>query len=195
MTIRTSLTALTAALLMIANGTQAATYEVDLAHSDIGFKVKHIFSFVRGSFDDYSGSLEIKDGKVESLVAKATIQTKSINTKNEKRDEHLRSADFFDAEKYPEITFSSTKVESGKDGEITLTGELDMHGVKKEITLSGVISDDIKDPWGMTRRALSLEGTLNRKDFDINFNKLMDNGKLLLGDDVHLEIEIEAVKK
>ena len=187
--------ALMAMSLIAATHAQADTYVVDKAHAEILFKIKHMVSNVTGSFDEFDATLEVTPGDASTLKAKATIQTDSINTRNEKRDKHLRAPDFFDAEKYPQITFETTEVEAGKDGAITVTGNLDMHGVSKAITLEGTLSEPIKNPWGKTIVALYLEGEINRKDWKIVFNKKLDNGGLLLGEKVKLEVSMEAIKQ
>jgi polyisoprenoid-binding protein YceI len=169
----------------------AATFNVDTAHSHVGFKVKHLMiSNVKGDFKDFSGAFEY-DEKTHTLKAlDGKVMVKSVNTDNEKRDAHLRSEDFFYADKYPEMTFVLTKV----DGEDAY-GKLTMRGVTKDVKLevetSGVV---IKDPWGGERTGLTLSGKINRKDFGLVYNSIIETGGLAIGDEVKIEVEIEGIK-
>ena len=174
---------------------QADTYEIDASHSGLGFATKHmVISTVRGSFEEFTGSFEYDGKDAASLKASATIKTASIGTKNAKRDDHLRSPDFFDATQFPEITFVSTRTEATADGAI-LHGNLTMRGVTKEIALPVVISGPVTDPWGKSRVGLEGKAKINRKDWGINWSKSMDNGGLVVSDDVTLEIAVEGIKK
>ena len=139
-------------------------------------------------------SLLADPAKPEAFKSTATIQIKSVNTENQKRDDHLRSPDFFDAAQFPEITFVSTRAEANGDGAI-LHGNLTMRGVTKEIALPVVISGPVTDPWGKSRVGFEGKTTINRKDWGINWSKSMDNGGLVVSDDVTLEIAVEGIKK
>lgn len=166
-----------------------AKYDVDPAHTQVGFKIKHMMiSNVSGKFDTFSGSYELENGKVNNL--EATMDTASINTGIDKRDAHLKSADFFDAVKYPKIRFVMT----GFDGE-HLTGDLTMHGVTQRITLDAEVSGTIKDPWGNTRSAIELTGKIKRSDFGLKWNQVIEAGGVAVGDDVKLSIQIEGIAK
>ncbi len=168
----------------------AGTYNVDVDHSDVAFKVKHMMiSNVKGQFDKYSGSFEY-DEKTKTLKSlNGIVEINSINTQNAKRDEHLKSADFFDAAKYPTMNLKVTKV----DGDTAYT-QLTMHGVTKEVKMELELSGQvIKDPWGNTRTGLSLSGKINRKDFGLNWNQLMEAGGVMVGDDVKISIELEGI--
>ena len=181
------------AVAAVAAQVQAAdVYNVDPVHSQVGFSVRHmVVSSVKGTFDAYKGSFEIDGGALTKAGAK--IEAKSINTKNKDRDDHLRGGDFFDAEKFPEITFETTKVEKSGDG-VVLHGNLTMKGVSKEIALPVEVSGPVKNPWGKT--VMGFEGTtkINRKDWGLSWNKVLDNGGVALGEEVELEISVEGVK-
>jgi len=169
----------------LAPAARADTYKLDPAHTSVGFSISHlVISEVEGRFNDVAGEVTIEDGKLTS--AKATIQAKSIDTKIEKRDNHLRSADFFDVEKYPTITFESTKVE--KEGDKTIiTGKFTMHGVTKEIRFPFLMKGPINDPWGNARIGLVAETSLNRTDYGMK----PSTG---VGDEVKIKLGAEATK-
>lgn len=188
MTVATSLLALNLA-------SQAATYNIDASHTTIGFAVKHmVVANVKGSFGEFSGTINYDAAAPEATSASAVIQVASIDTKNADRDAHLRNEDFFDAGQFPEITFQTTSV-SGTAPNLVLTGDLTMKGVTKEISLPVELSGPITDPWGNERIGLSGETTINRKDFNINWSKTLDNGGLVVADNVKLIIEIEGIKQ
>lgn len=165
----------------------AETYEIDAAHSEVGFKVKHLVGRVPGRFKTFSGTIDYTPGKPETWKVDAKIDPASIDTSNEKRDGHLKSPDFFDTAKYPEMTFKSTKVTADK-----LTGDLTMHGVTKSVTLDLEVGGVTKDPWGNTKAGFSARGKLNRKDWGIIWNKTLDTGSLMLGEDIDISLEVEA---
>jgi len=185
------------ALLVLALALPAfgAEWIADNAHSEVGFRIRHLMiSNVKGKFKDYTVTLTTDD-KDKLTKVEATIDAKSIDTGNEKRDEHLRSADFFDVEKQKDITFKSTKVtQSGKD-KIKITGDLTMHGVTKPVTFDGTITKAMKDPFGGTRRALAAKTKINRKDFGLNWNKAIETGGVVVGDEVNIETEFEFTQK
>ncbi len=167
-------------------------WKLDTTHAQVGFSVKHMaISTVRGRFLRFDGAGETDDsGKL--TAATFTIDAASINTNQEQRDIHLRSADFFDAERYPTLTFSSTSVtQIGTD--VTITGNFTMHGITRPVTLKGEASPIVKDPWGMQRTALALEGKLNRKEWGLSWNQALELGGLMVSEDVKLSIELEAV--
>jgi polyisoprenoid-binding protein YceI len=168
--------------LAVVTGARAAeTYKIDPAHTGVGFTISHlVISEVNGRFDDVAGEITLDNDALTG--AKATIQTKSIDTAIKKRDDHLRSPDFFDAEKYPTITFESTKVEKNQ-----ITGNFTMHGVTKEIALPFKLKGPIKDPWGNTRLAVTAETEINRTDFGMK-------STTGVGDDVRIRISAEATK-
>ena len=177
-------------LLTFATSLFAATYEIDNAHSSVSFKITHLVSTVRGSFDSFKGTIDFDQKAIANSSTSASIDVKTIDTNNPKRDEHLKSADFFEVEKYPQITFTSKKVEEGK-----MTGDLTMHGVTKEVLLSFTFTGTANDARGNERVGFSATTEIDRKDFGITYNKVLDNGGVMLGDKVKIEIEVEAVKK
>lgn len=182
-----SIVALTSALVLSSTAAFGAVFNVDPAHSSVGFKVRHLMiSNVKGHFDKFQGKYELKDGVLRSLSG--TMETASINTGIEKRDNHLRSADFFNAEKYPEVTFVMTSYKKGK-----LTGDLTMHGVTRSVTLETDLSGTIKDPWGLTRSSVSMEGEIKRSDFGLKYNQVLEAGGVAIGDEIKLSVELEGI--
>jgi polyisoprenoid-binding protein YceI len=171
------------------------TYKVDPAHSSIGFAIDHmVINTVRGRFDQFDGSIIVDPENGNALQkASATIQAKSIDTDIAKRDDHLRSADFFDTEKFPTITFEGQQVK--KEGnDPVLVGKFTMHGVSKEISLPFKIKGPIQ-AMGSTRLALAVSAKLNRKDFGLTWNKVIETGGLAVGEEVTIQIDAEFVKE
>lgn len=173
----------------------AATYQIDAAHSAVGFKIRHLVGKASGRFDKFEGSFEHTPGKPQEWKALASIDAASINTADAKRDAHLRNEDFFDVAKCPKLEFKSTKASLGKNGKGKLEGELTMHCVTKPVKLDLEITGPSSDPWGNQRIGVTAIGTLNRKDWGIVYNNTLDKGGLVLGEDVRLELEIEGVAK
>jgi len=167
-------------------------WKLDATHTQVGFAVKHMaISTVRGRFTKFDGAGETNDAGA-LVKASFTIDAASLDTNQEQRDAHLRSADFFDVEHFPTATFASTKI--AVDGtDITITGDFTMHGVTRSVTLKGETTPVVKDPWGMTRTALTLEGKLNRKEWGLNWNQALELGGFMVSDEVKLSIELEAV--
>ena len=181
-------------LLLPSSAVKAAAFNVDMDHSTIGFSVKHmVISKVHGNFTDYKVELNYDAGKIENSTVSAIIKTAGINTSNEKRDEHLRSADFFDAEKYPSITFKSTKVKKIKEG-YALIGHLSIKGVTKTVTIPFNLLGVVNDPWGNTRAGFEGHLTINRQDYNLTWNKALETGGLIVSDEVSIELNIEAIK-
>ena len=169
----------------------AASYSVDASHSDVGFKVKHMMiSSVKGNFEKFDGTFTIDEKTKQFSAINGTVEVASLTTQEAKRDAHLKSADFFDAAKYPQMNLKLLK-QSGDEG----TFELTIKDVTKVVTLNiEEISGSVKDPWGNTRLGFELSGKINRKDFNINFNKVLETGSLLVGDKVKFEILIEGIQ-
>ena len=169
----------------------AANYNVDVSHSDVGFKVKHMMiSNVKGSFEKFDGSFSIDEKTKRFSAINGTVDIASITTQDAKRDDHLKSADFFDAAKYPKMHLKLLKQSGGE-----ATFELTIKDVTKVVTLDlEEVSGTVKDPWGNTRMAFELHGKINRKDFNINFNKLLETGGLLVGDTVKFDITLEGIQ-
>lgn len=184
------------ALAALAAPAAAELYKIDEAHSAVSFKVAHLaISKVSGRFDKFSGTIDYKPGDVKNWKAEAVIDVASINTGVEARDKHLRAPDFFDVEKFPTMTFRSTKVAGYKKMKGKLHGELTLHGVTKAVVLDVEGSGPAKDPWGNERMAAVARTTINRKDFGLGWNQVLETGGLLVGEKVEITIEIEAVKQ
>ncbi len=173
---------------------ETARFNLDPDHSIIEFQVKHmVISKTTGRFTDYTGFVELDPEAGQVKAIEATIKAASVTTNHEKRDAHLRNADFFDVEKYPTLTYKLKSVKKMGD-EFTAFGELTMHGVTQEVALVGTFNGVTKDPWGNVRAGFTGKGKLNRKDFGMNWNKTLDNGGLIVGDEVDIRLEIEAIK-
>jgi polyisoprenoid-binding protein YceI len=172
----------------------ADTWAVDPAHSETTFVIRHLLSKVSGRFDSFDARIVTDAAKPESSSVEFTIQAASIDTNNDKRDAHLRSADFFDVEKHPTITFKSTAVKDLGGGKHELTGDLTMHGVTKPVTLAVTFLGAGPTMRGAQRAGFEATGTINRKDFGIVWNTTLDQGGTMLGDDVAITIGIEAVE-
>jgi polyisoprenoid-binding protein YceI len=167
---------------------------IDTSHSSIDFVIRHmVVSKTRGTFTKWSGVIEVDQENPSASSATATIEVASIDTREGKRDGHLKSPDFFDVEKYPTMTFQSRKVESGAES-LKMTGDLTIHGVTNPVTLDVEYNGRNKDPWGNERVHYSARTTINRKDFGLGWNQVLEAGGLLVGESVSIEIEIEAVK-
>jgi len=174
--------------------TAADTFTIDKSHSSILFAVKHmVIAKVKGEFAEYSGTILYDQADISKSSVEVTIKTASIDTKDEKRDDHLRNPDFFDAETYPDITFKSKAISKTEKGFVA-KGDLTMRGVTKEIEIPFEITGVITDPWGNTRMGVSAELELNRQDYGVSWSKSLDTGGLVVGDNVEIEIEIEAIK-
>ncbi len=170
-------------------------YNVDKVHSEVTFRVRHFVSKVSGRFDDFSGTISIVPGKPAASSVEFAIKTASINTANPARDTHLKSADFFDAEKNPEITFKSTKITPVDADTFNVTGIFTMHGTAKELTIPVDFGGTVTDQRGTEKAGFSLATKLNRKDYGIVWNQTLDSGGMMLGDDVEITVNIEANKK
>ena len=183
------------AVLFIASPAWAATYKIDPDHSTVGFKIRHLLSNVRGTFDQFEGSFDYEPGKPEAWSAEATLQAAGINTNVKQRDEHLRSADFFDAAEYPTLTFKSEKVTDATETTAKLHGVLSLHGVEKPVALDLEVHGVANDPWGNTRAGFTATTKINRKDFGLAWNQVLEKGQLLVGEDVEVTLEIEGIKQ
>lgn len=173
-------------------------WEIDAAHSQATFSVRHLMiSTVKGQFKVISGHLHIDEQNPENSSVDAQAETASIDTRDANRDAHLRSPDFFDAEKYPTISFKSTKVErvSGSDNEFKVTGDLSLHGVTKPVVFDAEYSGQNKDPWGQQRAGLSAKATINRKDWGLNWHQALETGGVVVSDHVKIEIDLSTINK
>lgn len=172
----------------------AATYDIDPTHSTVGFKVRHMMvSNVRGEFTDFQGTYTFDPEHPEATSVEVEIRVASVDTGAEKRDDHLRSDEFFDVANHPVMTFKSTKVVPKGDDEYTLEGDLTIRGVTKRVELDVEFHGQVVDPWGNTRTGFEAEGEINRQDFGVKYSAALDNGGLVVADDVDIELEIEGV--
>lgn len=182
-----------AILFFIVPNIYAANYAVDVPHTQIHFSVAHLMVFkVRGNFTDFSGEIDIDTNNKTLVSAKATIDATSIDTRNKKRDDHLKSADFFDVAKYPKITFVSKSV-SGHGDNITVVGDLTIKDVTKEITLKGNFAGVATDPWGNNRAGFAATGEVDRREFGLTWNKALEAGGVVVGDTITIGLEVESI--
>lgn len=169
---------------------------LDPTHSELGFKIKHLMiTNVSGSFKNFTVQVETKNNDFSTARIKATAEINSINTNNEQRDQHLRNSDFFEAEKYPELKFQSTGIEKIDNETFNLYGDLTMKGVTKPVKLTVEYNVLSKDPWGGERAGLVITGKLNRNDWGISFNGILETGGLMLGEEVKINSEIQLMKQ
>ncbi len=193
--IRTSVLAISAIALAAAAATAApVAYKIDRAHSDVGFKVRHFFSKTPGRFSDFSGVIMLDEKNPAASSVDVTIQTTSIQTNNERRDNHLRSDDFFNAEKFPVITFKSTKITPVEGTKYKVDGNLTIRDVTKPVTLDAELVG--MGALGMmgSRAGFQATTSVNRKDYGVLWNKTLDNGGTMLDDIVYINLDVEAVK-
>jgi polyisoprenoid-binding protein YceI len=181
------------ALALAADAAKAETLKIDADHSSVTFKVRHLLTKVQGRFQKFEGSLDFDEKSLGASKVTATIQAASVDTNVEARDKDLRSKRFFDVERFPTLTFTSLAVTevSGNKGKVR--GTLTMHGVSKEVVLSTEYLGKGKDPWGNTRHGFHAETTINRKDFGMAWNEALEAGGLLVGDEVEISLDVEAV--
>jgi len=172
---------------------EAAAYKIDPHHTTVSFKIRHLFTKVQGNFNEFSGTLEYEPGKPETWRVEAVVQAASIDTNVAPRDKHLRSADFFDVEKYPTLTFTSTGVTDVTESGAKLLGNLAVHGVEKPVTFDLAVHGVGKDPWGNQRAGFTATATINRKDFGLNWNEMLETGQVLVGEEVEITLEVEAI--
>jgi polyisoprenoid-binding protein YceI len=182
--------------LLLPQMASASTWLIDPDHSNIGFSVKHLMiSNVKGNFIKFDGTVDLNDRDITKSTVAVNIDPSSINTNIQKRDDHLRSADFFDVAKYPEMKFSSRRWVHGARGGLKVTGDLTIHGVTREVVLDvKPFSKESKDPWGNIRRSTSATAKINRKDFGLVWNKSLETGGVLVGDQVDISLEVEMIK-
>ena len=182
---------------MLPVSSHAATWQIDPDHSSFQFKVRHLMvSNVKGNFTKSKGVVTIDDKDITNLKVEVTIDAASVNTDNAKREEHLRSGDFFDVAKYPTITFVSKKVIKDGPDRLKVIGDLTIHGITKEITVDVEgPTPEVKDPWGGFRRGATATTRINRKDFGLTWNRALETGGVVVGDEVNIYVEVELVKK
>ncbi len=172
-----------------------ATWNIDLAHSAVHFSVRHmVFAKVRGSFKKWSGELRLDEQDLTRSSVKASVEVGSIDTGNEQRDGHLKSADFFEADAYPVMTFESARVERTGEGEYRVVGALTIRDVTREVALDVEYGGSGTDPWGQTKVGFAGKTSIDRREFGLKWNQALEAGGVLVGDKVDIEIEVQAVK-
>jgi polyisoprenoid-binding protein YceI len=189
------LATLSSLLLLSPAVSSAVQYKVDPAHTAVTFQVRHLFSKVNGRFDKFAGKIDFDPAQPEKTRVEGSIDVASINTNEEKRDKHLRSKDFFQVEKYPQITFASTGVSDVDMAKKTgkLHGNLTIRGVEKPVVLDVVFLGAGKDPWGNVRAGFTAKTTINRKDYGLTWNETLETGGVLVGDGIDIEIDAEGL--
>lgn len=173
--------------------TAVKTYQIDAAHSEATFTVRHLITKVRGRFGDFAGTIAFDEAQPVNSTVSVTIQAASVDTSQKDRDAHLRSADFFETDTYPTITFVSTAIAAGDNGTYAVTGRFTIRDITREITLPVTLLGKARDPWGNERIAFEAEYTLNRKDYGLTWNAALETGGFLVGDDVRISLSIQAV--
>ena len=174
----------------------ATTWDFDLSHSSVNFSVRHLMvSKVHGRFQSWTGTLVIDNDDITRSRVNVEIDANSIDTKEEKRDAHLRSPDFFDVENNPKLTFNSTSVKKVSDDELEVTGDLTIRGTTKSVVLKVESNGTVKDPWGGTRAGFSAKTSINRKEFGLHWNALLETGGVVVGEKIEIGLEIEAIQK
>jgi polyisoprenoid-binding protein YceI len=169
------------------------SWQIDKSHSSAEFSVRHMgIATVRGRFEDLEGTFELEDGRPTRIEAR--IPAASVSTRDPQRDAHLKSADFFDVEHHPYITFASKRIEPQGDGRYRIVGDLTIRGTTHEVTLDGELTEPVKDPWGKQRIGFTAEGVVNRKDFGLTWNVVLETGGVLVSDQVRLHVSGEAVQ-
>jgi len=173
--------------------TALRTFTIDKAHSDVLFQVRHLVTKVRGRFTDFSGTVQFDPAQPDRSSIVFTINAASVDTSAPDRDAHLRSDDFFAVEKFPTLTFVSSRVTRKGDGQFDVTGTLTIRGVQKEVTLPVFHLGEAKDPWGNARAGFETELTINRKDFGLLWNAALETGGFLVGDEVKITVSAQAI--
>lgn len=183
--------------LLMSSPAFATDYEIDAQHASANFSIRHLMvSNVHGQFSNLAGKVSYDPANPGASKVEATVDANTIDTKNTKRDEHLKSPEFFDVTKFPAMKFVSKKVEKEGAGKLKVTGDLTIHGVTKEIVLDvDGPTDEIKDPWGNFRRGISATAKLNRKDFGLAWNKALETGGVVVGDEVSITLDLEIMRK
>jgi polyisoprenoid-binding protein YceI len=171
------------------------TWNIDPSHSGIGFSVRHmVIARVRGRFGQWSGVIDLDESDLSRSSVKVRIDAASIDTKEPRRDEHLRSADFFDVANHPELVFESRRVVDLGEGDLRVIGELTIRGITREVELEGRFAGRARDPWGGERVAFEATTTINRKDFGLGWNQVLETGGVLVGEKVEIALEVQAVQ-
>jgi polyisoprenoid-binding protein YceI len=171
------------------------TLTIDAAHSEVVFQVRHLVTKVRGRFREFDGTVQVDEQQPAQSAVNVTIQASSIDTAQPDRDAHLRSADFFAVDQFPTLTFASTAVTKKSDESFDVTGNLTIHGVTRQVVLPMTFLGTAKDPWGNQRYGFEAELTLNRKDYGLTWNAALETGGFLVGDEVKISLQIQAIAK
>jgi polyisoprenoid-binding protein YceI len=172
-----------------------STWHIDPSHTAVAFAVKHLMiSTVRGRFADFTAELDLDERTPANSKLVASLDVASIDTRSEQRDAHLRSADFFDVASHPKITFTSKRIDGDTAGDFRLVGDLTIRGVTREVVLNANFDGNAKDPWGNERKAFSAKTSVNREDFGLVYNQVLETGGVLVGTDIKIEIEAEFVQ-
>lgn len=178
---------------MTTTATPTRTFAIDKAHSEVTFQVRHLVTKVRGKFSDFSGTIGLNEARPENSSVTFTINAASVDTSTADRDAHLRSEDFFFVDQHPTITFVSSAIAKKGTSTFDVRGTLTIRGVAKDIVLSVENLGEAKDPWGMSRIGFEAETTVNRKDFGLMWNAALETGGFLVGDDVRIGLQIQAI--
>ena len=175
---------------------ETTTWQLDASHSSIGFSVKHLMiATVKGSFGKYEASFSGDEKDLSKATVNVNIDVASIDTSNDQRDGHLRSPDFFDAEKYGNITFVGKRIDGNAFGDFKLVGDLTIRGVTKEVVLDATFEGRAKDPWGNSRLGYTAKGKINRSDFGLNWNQALEAGGVLVSEEVKISVEASFVRQ
>lgn len=178
-----------------AQNTQLATWSIDASHSHVEFAVRHMMvATAKGRFADVQGTIQFDGEDLSSAAIDVVIPVDTIDTKNEQRDAHLKSPDFFDVANFPTLTFKSKRIVPGSDNDFTIVGDLTIRGTTQEITLDAESNGTLRDPWGMDRAGFSATGKINRFDYGLHWNGALETGGLVVAQDVKITLEIEIVK-
>jgi polyisoprenoid-binding protein YceI len=176
--------------------TNHSSWTIDPTHAEVGFAVKHLMiSTVRGRFAAVKGNAELDDARRNAAKLDVTIDVSSIDTRQEQRDNHLRSPDFFDVARFPTMRFISKRIEGDIDGEFRVIGDLTIRGVTHEVTLDATAEGRVRDPWGNDRAGFSAKTKISRSAFGLTWNQALETGGVVVGDDVKLSIDVELVKQ
>lgn len=172
---------------------EKSVYALDQSHTTVEFVVRHLMiTKVRGRFTTFDGRIEVAPGSDLPIALSASIDAGSIDTREDQRDAHLRSADFFEVEKYPTLTFESTRIDGTPD-DFTIDGRLTIHGITRDVSLAANFEGRTNDPWGGVRVGYSAHTTINRKDFGLTWNAALETGGVVVGDEVRIELNVEAI--
>jgi polyisoprenoid-binding protein YceI len=175
---------------------ETTTWQLDASHSSIGFSVKHLMiATVKGSFGKFEASFSGDERDLSNAALNVTIDVASIDTSNDQRDGHLRSPDFFDAEKFRNITFAGKRIEGNAFGDFKLVGDLTIRGVTKEVALDATFEGRAKDPWGNSRLGYTAKGKINRSDFGLNWNQVLETGGVVVSEEVKISVEASFIRQ